>query len=101
MPMPSAFEILAAGGPIDSIVQERNRLTSYPGENNFNLLERLSLLVCVSGALGESIGLSHFTHINSVHFDNIIRKSAVHLAAISVLLIEHVDHKSGKGLDNG
>lgn len=92
--MPNVFEVMAAGGAFDSVMQERRRQDTKWGEQNHPALAWMSILMEEVGELAEAVNETHFDNGPDARrrggIDN-IRKEAVQVAAVAVALIECLD----------
>ena len=98
MPAPhkSAFELLAAGGALDNIVQERRRQDAKWGLQSHNPAVWLAIAMEEVGELAQAINETMFDNGPEARalggYQN-MRREAVQAAAVLVSLIEDLDRK--------
>lgn len=97
--MKPVFELMAAGGALESVAKERDRQDAKWGEQNHPLEWWLAILMEEVGELSEALLETHFDNGTDARqrggIAN-IRKEAVHSAAVLVAMIECIDRAQNK-----
>lgn len=99
--MKPVFELMAAGGALESVAKERDRQDAKWGEQNHPLEWWLAILMEEVGELSEALLETHFDNGTDARerggIAN-IRKEAVQSAAVLVAMIECIDRAQDKAL---